>query len=139
MFLLGSQSENVGEGFYPLPHQRGGNIRLPKKIRDLLGILEEKQAKNVVVLQLSRVADFTNYFIICSAESLPQVKAIAEEVSSHLPRKGRLGKEGFPASFWVLLDYGDFILHIFLPETRKFYALERIWADAPSETVTRKP
>jgi len=103
----------------------------------LLGILEEKQAKNVVVLRLSRVADFTNYFIICTAESMPQVKAIAEEVAFRLPRKGCLGREGFPASSWVLLDYGDFILHIFLPETRKFYALERIWADAPSETVAR--
>ncbi|MBU2495781.1 MAG: ribosome silencing factor [Candidatus Omnitrophica bacterium] len=97
--------------------------------------MEEKQAKNVVVLKLSRVATFTNYFIICSAESLPQVKAIAEEVALRLPRKHHLGKEGFPASSWVMLDYGDFILHIFLPETRKFYGLERIWADAPSETV----
>ena len=97
--------------------------------------MEEKQAKNVVVLQLSRVATFTDYFIICSAESLPQVKAIAEEVAFRLPGKKHLGKEGFPASSWVLLDYGDFILHIFLPETRKFYGLERIWSDAPSETV----
>lgn len=89
----------------------------------------------MVVLKLSRVATFTNYFIICSAESIPQVKAIAEEVTLRLPRKYHLGKEGFPASSWVLLDYGDFILHIFLPETRKFYGLERIWADAPSATV----
>ena len=97
--------------------------------------MEEKQAKNVVILKLSRVATFTNYFIICSAESLPQVKAIAEEVAFRLPRKHYLGKEGFPASSWVLLDYGDFILHIFLPEARKFYGLERIWSDAPSETA----
>jgi len=97
--------------------------------------LEEKHAKNVVILKLSRVTSFTNYFIICNAESLPQMKAIAEEVAFRLPRKNHLGKEGFPASSWVLLDYGDFILHIFLPETRKFYGLERIWADAPSETV----
>ena len=97
--------------------------------------MEEKHAKNVVVLKLSRVATFTNYFIICSAESLPQVKAIAEEVALRLPRKNHLGKEGFPASSWVLLDYGDFILHVFLPETRKFYGLERVWADAPSTTV----
>ena len=89
----------------------------------------------MVILKLSRLTSFTNYFIICSAESLPQVKAIAEEVALRLPRKHYLGKEGFPASSWVLLDYGDFILHIFLPETRKFYGLERIWADAPSETV----
>ncbi len=101
----------------------------------MIDILEDKHAKDVVVLKLAQVADFTNYFIICTAESLPQVKAIAEEVTFRLPRKGRLGKEGFPASSWVLLDYGDFILHIFLPEIRKFYALERIWADAPSETV----
>jgi len=89
----------------------------------------------VVILKLSRLTSFTNYFIICSAESLPQVKAIAEEVALRLPRKHYLGKEGFPASSWVLLDYGDFILHIFLPEARKFYGLERIWSDAPSETV----
>ena len=89
----------------------------------------------MVILKLSRVATFTNYFIICTAESLPQVKAIAEEVALRLPRKHHLGKEGFPASSWVLLDYGDFILHIFLPETLKFYGLDRIWSDAPSETI----
>jgi len=89
----------------------------------------------VIILKLSQLTSFTNYFIICSAESLPQVKAIAEEVAFRLPRKHHLGKEGFPASSWVLLDYGDFILHIFLPETRKFYGLERIWSDAPLETV----
>ena len=104
----------------------------------MLEILEEKHAKNIVVLKLSPLATFTNYFIICTAESLPQVKAIAEEVAYRLPRKSYLGKEGFPASSWVLLDYGDFILHIFLPETRKFYGLERIWADAPLETVKCK-
>jgi len=101
----------------------------------LIEILEEKHAKNVVILKLSRVATFTDYFIICSAESIPQVKAITEEVALRLPRENHLGKEGFPASSWVLLDYGDFILHVFLPESRKFYNLERIWSDAPLETV----
>ena len=90
-------------------------------------------------MKLSRVATFTDYFIICTAESTPQLKAIAEEVALRLPRKHHLGKEGFPDSSWVLLDYGDFILHIFLPETRKFYGLERIWADAPSETIKSEP
>ncbi len=80
------------------------------------------------------MATFTNYFIICTGESIPQVKAIAEEVFNKLP--GRCsGKEGFPASSWVLLDYGGFILHIFLPQAREFYSLEKVWADAPSHKM----
>jgi len=107
-------------------------LRLPKKIKDLIKILQEKHATQIVVLRLSRLVSFTNYFVICSAESLPQVRAIAEEVVERLPKKDCLGKEGYPESSWVLLDYGDFMLHIFLPEKRQFYGLERIWADAPT-------
>ena len=63
---------------------------------------------------------------------MPQSKAIAEAVAAR-KTKGGSGKEGFPENSWILLDYGDFILHIFLPEAREFYGLERIWADAPME------
>ena len=104
----------------------------------LVGILHEKHARDVVVLRLSRLVNFTNYFVICSAESLSQIKAIAEEVVNRLPKRECLGKEGYPESSWVLLDYGDLILHIFLPERREFYGLERIWADAPKTTVNSK-
>ena len=110
-------------------------IRIPKKITELVSIMQEKHAKDILVLQLSRMAVFTNHFIICTGESLPQVKAIAEEVFNKLP--GRCpGKEGFPANSWVLLDYGGFILHIFLPQAREFYGLERIWADAPAQEIS---
>ena len=88
-----------------------------------------------MVLRLSRLTTFTNYFVICSAESLTQVKAIAEDVFARMPDKSYLGKEGFPESSWVLLDYGEFILHIFLPEAREFYGLERIWGDAPVQKI----
>ncbi len=83
------------------------------------------------MLKLSRLSTFTNYFIICTAETTTQTKALAEEIFHLLPSKKCLGKAGFPNSSWVLMDYGDIIIHIFLPETRHFYALERTWADAP--------
>ena len=83
---------------------------------------------------MSTLADF---FVICSAESSRQVHAIAEAVEGTLSKLGiePIGVEGLEGATWVLMDYGDFILHIFRSETRAFYDLERLWADAPRITV----
>jgi len=80
--------------------------------------------------ELSTLAD---YFVICSAESSRQVRAIAEAVQDAFSKEGArpFGIEGLEESSWVLLDYSDFLLHIFRAEKREFYDLERLWADAP--------
>lgn len=80
----------------------------------------------------------TDYFMICSAPSTTQVRAIADGIEDKLAEKGRLPdhKEGYGEGSWVLLDYGDCVAHIFQEEQRNFYNLEQLWADAPSESYT---
>ena len=82
---------------------------------------------------MARLTTITDYFLICSAESRPQGKAIRENISAVLDRFGEkpLGVEGKEALTWVLMDYNDLIVHIFMEETRAFYALDRLWGDAP--------
>ncbi len=91
------------------------------------------------MLKLSRLTTFTNYFIICTSATVTQNRALAEEITRSLPKKRCLGREGFPDSPWVLMDYGDIIIHIFLPEARQFYKLERTWADAPAVKIKEGP
>jgi ribosome-associated protein len=93
----------------------------------------EKKAHDLVVLDLREVASFTDYFVIASGTNVRQVQAVADEVQEQLRR--RLGVkparvEGYNSAEWVLLDYGDFILHVFEEKSRRFYDLERLWRDA---------
>jgi ribosome-associated protein len=92
----------------------------------------DKKAENVVVLELTGLTIIADYFIICSAHSVTQVKAIAENIEQEFLKKGikPLGIEGLDYSHWVLLDYGEVIVHVFEKETRAYYDLERLWMDA---------
>jgi ribosome-associated protein len=93
----------------------------------------DKKAVDIVVLDLRGISTFTDYFVICSATSEPQVKAISsavrEQVRERLGRKP-LSEDGYPVSQWVILDYGDVIVHLFQGEKRTFYDLENLWSDA---------
>ncbi|QQS44860.1 MAG: ribosome silencing factor [Acidobacteriota bacterium] len=93
---------------------------------------EEKKAEEIVVLRLVELTEFTDFFIICSGNSTRQVQAIADEVIEKLKKiKVRpLHTEGYQAGEWVLIDYGAFVVHIFVDQARKFYDLERLWRDA---------
>jgi ribosome-associated protein len=92
-----------------------------------------KKAKNTLVLELKGLAIFTDYFVICSGESTTQVKAIAEHIESEFAKHQLrpLSIEGLRYAHWVLMDYGDTIIHIFEEETRAYYELEKLWLDAP--------
>jgi ribosome-associated protein len=92
----------------------------------------EKKALDLIVLDLRPVASFTDYFIICGGSNSRQVQAIADGVEDSLREMGRrkLHIEGYSAAEWILLDYGDFIVHVFGAQARKFYDLERLWRDA---------
>ena len=83
---------------------------------------------------MGKVTDFTDYFLICSGESDVQIRAIADSVTESLKAKGiRVNSvEGYEDARWVLLDYVDFVVHIFDPETRSFYQLDKLWADVPA-------
>jgi len=97
----------------------------------------EKKAINLVVLDLQGLSSVADFFLVCSARSTPQADTIAEAVRGALRAEGvrpRHG-EGSAESGWLLLDYGDVVVHVFLEETREFYALERLWGDAPLVSV----
>ncbi len=96
--------------------------------------LEAHKAQDLLVLDLRGLCDATDYFVIASGTSDTHVRALAEHVVESLNRKGSRPHhvEGLPAGRWVLLDFVDFVVHVFHPSLRQFYQLERLWADAPA-------
>jgi ribosome-associated protein len=102
-----------------------------------LAAAEDKKALAPVVLDLQSVANFTDYFVIVSGANSRQVQAIADEVADRLKKAGTRAAriEGYRAAEWVLLDYGDFIVHVFDQKSRGFYDLERLWRDAAKLVV----
>jgi ribosome-associated protein len=106
--------------------------RLPAQIALAVKAAEDKKAENLVVLDLRKAAGFTDYFLICSGTNARQIRAIADSVVEALAAEGEKPAhvEGYDRSEWILLDYFDFIVHVFAPETRAFYGLERLWGNA---------
>jgi ribosome-associated protein len=98
----------------------------------LVDMLEERQASDILLMDVRRVTILADFFIICSASSERQLGALARELPRQLKADvGRpLSVEGEPESGWMLIDYGDVIVHLFLPEIRRFYDLEGLWKDA---------
>lgn len=97
----------------------------------------EKKARDLIVLNVSEISAFADYFIICSGTSDRQVRAIAGSIQENLKKAGimALGVEGDEAARWILLDYDDVIIHVFLESARTFYDLERLWSEAPRMAV----
>jgi len=93
---------------------------------------DAKSADDVVVLDVGAVLALCSHFVICSAPNTRLVRTIADEIEAQLTEAGGpkpLRVEGLDDLHWVLLDYGDFVVHVFLDETRRYYDLERLWAD----------
>ena len=107
-------------------------VRLPAQIDRAVRAAEDKKAVDLTVLDLRKAAGFTDYFLICSGTNPRQVRAIADAVIEALAADGAKPAhiEGYDRSEWILLDYFDFIVHVFAPETRTFYGLERLWGNA---------
>jgi ribosome-associated protein len=111
-----------------------------KILKSIIYAIEEKKGEHIVLLDLRRIPEaVADFFIICQASSSVQVKAIADFVEFHL--KQTLGElpyrhEGGQAAQWVLIDYVNVVVHVMLPETRKFYRLEEMWSDANTEEVS---
>lgn len=103
----------------------------------IANLVFNKKGFDVKILDLKDLATFTDYFVICSADSDTQVKAIADEIDDKLREEGIKcwHKEGYTALQWVLLDYVDVVVHVFRKEAREFYNLEKLWGDAPSWIV----
>jgi ribosome-associated protein len=107
--------------------------RMPKSVMGAVHAALDKKALGVVVLDLRKAAGFTDYFVICTGNNPRQVTAIADAVEERLRvdfgERPHL-KEGLQKSQWVLLDYFNFVVHVFSQECRDFYALERLWGNA---------
>ena len=106
---------------------------LDKEVKLAIECASEKKAFNLVALDLREIASFTEFFVIASANNQRQVQAICDEIQEQLKSqlKSRVVRiEGYGSAEWVLLDYGDFIVHVFEQKARDFYDLERLWRDA---------
>lgn len=118
-----------------------GKKRLPADIAKVVKAALDKKASDVVVLDLRHTPAFTDFFILCSGQSQRQVKAISDGIEDAL-RAAKVRPahvEGYDRAEWVLMDYFTFIVHVFTPQTRAFYSLERLWGDAERIEVSDEP
>ena len=111
----------------PLPQ----NDPILENVQRIVDALDDKRAKNIAVLDLVGISSSLDYFVVATGESEPQLKALEAGVRERLKEAGVMpkGVEG-PSNRWVLLDYGNVVVHIMSPEARDFYDLEGLWADA---------
>src|SRR5690348_12222704 len=115
---------------------------LPQGVRIAVQAAQEKKAAGIVVLDLSSASTFTDFFVICTGFSTPQVQAICNEIEEQLYKQtGRSvqHREGYRSADWALLDFGSFIVHVFSEEARRYYDLERLWRSAPKLEIPEEP
>ena len=116
-----------------IPQARTKFDELDENLQLAIRCAADKKAVNMVALDLRPVASFTEFFVVCSGTNQRQVQAISDEISEQLKKQLRqspIRVEGYNAAEWLLMDYGDFVVHIFDKEARDFYDLERLWRDA---------
>ncbi|MFL6230585.1 MAG: ribosome silencing factor [Pyrinomonadaceae bacterium] len=126
-------TQATGDGTTPRANGDGTPAEpLDALIVTALRAADDKKALDLVVLDVREVASFTDYFLIASGANARQVQAISDEIVERLKGEGRRAArvEGYRNAEWVLLDYGDFVCHIFEDKARRFYDLERLWRDA---------
>lgn len=111
---------------------RRKTVRLPQQVKLAVAAAEDKKAEQLAVLDLRKAGGFTDFFLVCSGTNSRQIRAIADGITEALRLEGvkPAHVEGYDRSEWILLDYFDFVVHVFAPETRLFYDLERLWGNA---------
>lgn len=104
----------------------------------IVSVLSKRIGRDIKLLQIDSITVIADYFVICTANTATQIKSLCDEVEAALEEQGErvLHREGYRQGGWVLLDYGCVIVHVFLEETRAFYDLERLWADAKDVDVS---
>ena len=107
--------------------------------RRTVELAEDKQASDIVMLDLQKLNTFADYFVICSGESDRQLKAIVDAIDTSVSREFAIDPriEGSPETGWILLDYGDVVVHIFSVALRDYYRLERLWSKATPVVVVQ--
>ena len=120
--------------------KKKGATRLTKSskiIKTIIQAIQQKKGENIISLDLRKIPEaVADFFIICEAGSQPQIRAISDFVEDQVKKKGGeipYRHEGMKHLHWVLIDYINVVVHIMLPETRRFYKLEEMWSDAASE------
>ena len=104
--------------------------RNSKLFKSILTAIKDKKAENIVSLDLRKIPEaVADFFVICQASNAPQLKAIADNVEAEAKKNCK--HEGRKAQQWILIDYINIVVHVMLPEPRKFYQLEEMWSDAP--------
>jgi ribosome-associated protein len=103
-------------------------------VRDIVDVALDRKASDVTLLDIGKATTLADYFVIATGTSDRQINAVANAVEERMKELGirLLAREGMPADGWVLLDYGQIIVHVFGPEQRAYYDLERRWSDAPT-------
>ena len=117
------------------PVAAGGRILEPAELaKTIVDVASDKKASDVVMLDIRELSVIADYFIICSGSNPRQIQAIASAIDDKLSELGvhQRGREGSADGGWLLLDYGDVIIHIFGQMEREFYRLERLWSEAPT-------
>src|SRR6185369_8999902 len=115
------------------PRANGQLLMIKLQVAEAIRACLEKKAEEITILELEKGAGaFTDYFVVCSGTNSRQIQAISDEVEERLERKGLrpAHMEGYRQAEWVLLDYVDFVVHIFSEKARKYYELERLWKSA---------
>ncbi|MGH7470416.1 MAG: ribosome silencing factor [Longimicrobiales bacterium] len=113
------------------------NASLPPDLERAATLVSERKAQNLVVLDLRGLSNATDFFLLASGTSDLHARSIAEHVMEELKKEGVRPDhvEGLRSGRWVLLDYIDFVIHVFHPAAREFYQLERLWGDAPAHAL----
>lgn len=115
---------------------------LPQGVRLAVEAAQDKKASGITVLDLSKLGTFTEYFVICTGFSSPQVQAICSEVEEQLHKRLARSpehREGHASANWALLDFGGFIVHVFSEQARRYYDLERLWRTVPKLEISDGP
>ena len=117
----------------PMTMTTANTLNPTEVARLAVDVAAEKLATDIVMLDLRDLAPFADYFVVMTADSARQIEALEEDLSNAMKQAGvpRHHREGSPASSWVLLDFADVLIHIFGPEERAFFNLERLWNRAP--------
>jgi ribosome-associated protein len=107
------------------------------QLQEAVHAAQDRKALDLNVLELERTCSFTSYFLICTATSVRHAQAICDAIAENLDKRGLTPAhiEGYLQAEWILMDYLNFVVHIFLERTRHFYDLERLWKNAPRLTI----
>lgn len=106
-------------------------------VEKAVGILEDKKARDIEVIDISKVSSLADFFVICSGTSITHIRTLADELEIKMAEAGyrHYHKEGYDTARWILTDFGEVVVHIFHEEDRSFYNLERLWADGKRKLI----